>query len=45
MIALYGTTGVITFFLVVVRGLTADYRPQRPAPTTPARRRTPASTG
>ncbi len=45
MIALYGTTGVITFFLVVVRGLTADYRPQRPAPATPARRRTPASTG
>jgi methionine sulfoxide reductase heme-binding subunit len=35
MIALYGTTGVLTFFLVIVRGLTADYRPPRPA--TPAR--------
>jgi cytochrome b561 len=35
MIALYGTTGVMTFFLVIVRGLTADYRPSRPAP--PAR--------
>ena len=35
MIALYGTTGVITFFLVVVRGLTADYRPPRPTPATP----------
>jgi cytochrome b561 len=32
MIALYATTGVLTFFLVVVRGLTADYRPPRPAP-------------
>jgi cytochrome b561 len=35
MIALYGTTGVVTFFLVIVRGLTADYRPPRPTP--PAR--------
>jgi DMSO/TMAO reductase YedYZ heme-binding membrane subunit len=32
MFVLYATTGVITFFLVVVRGLTADYRPPRPAP-------------
>ncbi len=32
MVAMYATTGVITFFLVVVRGLTADYRPPRPAP-------------
>ena len=32
MIALYGTTGVLTFFLVIVRGLTADYRPPRPTP-------------
>ena len=30
MFALYATTGVITFFLVIVRGLTADYRPPRP---------------
>jgi cytochrome b561 len=35
MVALYAVTGVIAFFLVVVRGLTADYRPARPAP--PAR--------
>lgn len=34
MFVLYATTGVITFFLVVVRGLTADYRPPRPAPPT-----------
>ena len=32
MFILYAATGVITFFLVVVRGLTADYRPPRPAP-------------
>ena len=32
MIAMYATTGIIAFFLVVVRGLTADYRPPRPAP-------------
>jgi len=31
MFTLYAATGVITFFLVVVRGLTADYRPPRPA--------------
>jgi cytochrome b561 len=46
MFVLYATTGVITFFLVVVRGLTADYRPPRPAP--PARagaERAPAQTG
>ena len=36
MFALYATTGVITFFLVVVRGLTADYRPPRPVPPTAA---------
>jgi sulfoxide reductase heme-binding subunit YedZ len=34
MFALYAVTGVITFFLVVVRGLTADYRPQRPVAST-----------
>lgn len=38
MFMLYATTGVITFFLVVVRGLTADYRP--PRPTQPAQART-----
>ena len=50
MIALYGTTGILTFFLVIVRGLTADYRQPRPAAparvggTDPARREpTPAS--
>jgi len=37
MVALYGTTGILTFFLVIVRGLTADYRPARP----PARARAP----
>jgi sulfoxide reductase heme-binding subunit YedZ len=37
MFILYATTGVITFFLVVVRGLTADYRPPRPVPPAPAR--------
>jgi methionine sulfoxide reductase heme-binding subunit len=37
MFILYATTGVITFFLVVVRGLTADYRPPRPAAPTHAR--------
>ena len=42
MIALYGTTGVLTFFLVIVRGLTADYRPPRPA--TPARAPRPDTT-
>lgn len=31
MIALYGITGVLTLFLVIVRGLTADFRPPRPA--------------
>lgn len=31
MVAMYAVTGVIAFFLVVVRGLTADYRPPRPA--------------
>ena len=47
MVAMYAVTGVIAFFLVVVRGLTADYRPPRPAapartskpePATPATR-------
>jgi len=36
MIALYGTTGMLTLFLVVVRGLTAGYRPPRPAGATRA---------
>jgi cytochrome b561 len=31
MVAMYAVTGVIAFFLVIVRGLTADYRPPRPA--------------
>ena len=34
---MYATTGVIAFFLVVVRGLTADYRPPRPTPPAQAR--------
>ena len=38
MIALYGTTGILTFFLVIVRGLTVDYRPPRPTPPTRAAR-------
>lgn len=42
MIALYGTTGILTFFLVIVRGLTVDYRPPRPAP--PARASRPDGT-
>jgi sulfoxide reductase heme-binding subunit YedZ len=37
MFILYASTGVITFFLVVVRGLTADYRPPRPAAPAAAR--------
>ena len=46
MFVLYAATGVITFFLVVVRGLTADYRPPRPAPPVRAATgRTPAQTG
>jgi len=42
MIALYGTTGIIVLFLVIVRGLTAGYRPPRPAP--PARAARPDTT-
>jgi cytochrome b561 len=34
----YATTGIVAVFLVLVRGLTAGYRPPRPAP--PARVRT-----
>jgi DMSO/TMAO reductase YedYZ heme-binding membrane subunit len=34
---LYATTGVATLFLVIVRGLTAGYRPTRPARPEPAR--------
>jgi len=45
MFALYATTGVITFFLVVVRGLTADYRPPRPAPAHAGAERERARTG
>jgi sulfoxide reductase heme-binding subunit YedZ len=43
MIALYAMTGVLTFFLVVVRGLTADYRPPRPTPPVREPRRTAAA--
>lgn len=45
MFALYATTGVITFFLVIVRGLTADYRPPRPPPPHPSAERERATTG
>jgi methionine sulfoxide reductase heme-binding subunit len=47
MVALYAVTGVIAFFLVVVRGLTADYRPARPAPParTPRAEQAPANAG
>ena len=33
MFAIYATTGVATLFLVLVRGFTYGYRPQRPAVT------------
>jgi methionine sulfoxide reductase heme-binding subunit len=45
MVAMYAVTGVIAFFLVVVRGLTADYRPPRPAASarTPRAEQAPAN--
>jgi cytochrome b561 len=43
MVAVYAVTGVVAFFLVVVRGLTADYRPPRPAPPAPAPKNEPAA--
>jgi sulfoxide reductase heme-binding subunit YedZ len=47
MFAIYAVTGVATLFLVLVRGLTAGYRPPRPAtataPRSPDMKREPAS--
>jgi len=47
MFAVYAVTGVATLFLVLVRGLTAGYRPPRPATATarrnPDMKREPAS--
>lgn len=37
MFWLYAATGATTLFLVIVRGLTAGYRPPRPAQSGPAR--------
>jgi sulfoxide reductase heme-binding subunit YedZ len=44
MLALYGVTGVVTLFLVLVRGLSAGYRPPRAErPATARKMREPAS--
>jgi cytochrome b561 len=47
MFAMYASTGIATLFLLLVRGLTAGYRPPRPATAprrgTPDVKREPAS--